>query len=463
MSYLRLKLPRLIHFNAEILELPSQSPDFMPLLWSADVRLLVATPAVRPVSPELLSLISHPSTFLIIQYPPDNESIIEHTLVSLARKHPELIPKITVYPVYPHKALSASDTFRISTLTTNSVDAFQRDYIESGILPIIEKIQSLVSTPDDTLERKRSSSIVTGTIEACCESIRAFRGDVRTVQNQITRLRLEVESLRQKHELEVTKGLFRLDIPVSIRRSTLKMTGVLQSISWWKLPFMVDDLSAILNDNIRHNWCPDVITCLEFHAGRLYSLREQLIFQTMANYSQLPRAFQSSVLKNTLEQYSSDLNGIGPNVLSYAVSNRIKQLSESVTRLHRQIQNALLTFFGGALGSSGAAYAAWFWQYIPGYDALGWGGLGIIVMLRFFVRNWHIIQERWWADWNRAGKGLERDINNALKTTMENRVLVVPLKAIEVLEETVQHRTASVDATEKELDDIKAGLPMFLH
>lgn len=115
-------------------------------------------------------------------------------------------------------------------------------------------------------------------------------------------------------------------------------------------------------------------------------------------------------MKNVLEQYSSELNEIGPDSLCYPLAHRVEQLGQVVIRLHRQVQKALFASSCGLLGSSAAVYTGWFSQYLIGYDALGLGALAIVVVLRLFIRSWDKAQSKWWADWDRAGQGLERDV-----------------------------------------------------
>lgn len=124
-----------------------------------------------------------------------------------------------------------------------------------------------------------------------------------------------------------------------------------------------------------------------------------------------------------MEQHSSELNEIGPSTLSHPVTHRIKQLIEPVTRLHRQVQNALLASSCGILGSFSTAYIAWYWQYSTGYNAVGLGALGSVIILRLFMRRWDKVKKKWWADWYRAGQGLERDMKVNYSSTFQERLL----------------------------------------
>lgn len=251
-------LSRLTYFNAEVLQIPSSHPDPLPLLWSADVKLLITTPYALPVSLEFLSLVSHPSTLLVIQYPNGDQGIIHYTLSSIAREHPEVISSVTAYAVYPLKASSASDAFRSNSSTVDSVDVFQRDYLESGISPVIQKVHSLLSSSNDKLEEGKPASTIIGAVDACYKSIQLSRSDVSAAQRQMNTLRLMVESARTD-KLKADEGLYPLDVPDSVRKSTQRMTRTLHQIPWWKLPFVVDDLGYILNTAIQHTWCADLI------------------------------------------------------------------------------------------------------------------------------------------------------------------------------------------------------------
>lgn len=260
MSHAKSNLFRSTSFNAEILEIPSLHPDSLSLLWSADVRLLVATPLVTPLTPDFLSLISHPSTLLTTQFTENDPRIIDHTLSTLICLQPEIIPSTGVYAVNPAKALSASDAFRRNSSTLNSVDTFQRDYLDSGISSIIEKVHSLLSMPRDVLEGKKSASILIGAIDACYESIRLAEKDISAALEQVNCIRLSADSIRGKAGLETTEGPYQLNVSDSVRKSTTQMSDVVRQISWWKLPLMVDDLSHTFIDIIQRTWCSDLVS-----------------------------------------------------------------------------------------------------------------------------------------------------------------------------------------------------------
>lgn len=224
------------------------------------MRLLVATPLVTPLTPDFLSLISHPSTLLAVQFTENNPSIIHHTLSALTCLHPEILSSTGVYAVNPAKALSASDAFRHDLSTLSSVNTFQRNYLDSGVSSIIEKVHSLLSMPKDVLEEKKYASIVIGAIDACYESIRLTEKDISAALEQANCIQLSADSIRGKAGSETTKGPYHLNVSDSVRKSTTQMSDVVRKISWWKLPLMVDDLSHTFIDIIQRTWCSDLVS-----------------------------------------------------------------------------------------------------------------------------------------------------------------------------------------------------------
>lgn len=90
-----------------------------------------------------------------------------------------------------------------------------------------------------------------------------------------------------------------------------------------------------------------------------------------------------------------------------------------VTRLHLAAQRVVFSTLGSATTSFGVLWANWI-GLTENVSLLGLNfseetvvGVGIlagVVGLRWSVGRWEQAKRNFWADWERVGKGLERDL-----------------------------------------------------
>lgn len=174
------------------------------------------------------------------------------------------------------------------------------------------------------------------------------------------------------------------------------------------------------------------------HSGRLSSLQQEFtesaINLVARQTSTLPNSsgplFSAHVLKNTLSQIvSSRTYTLTPLSLTSPIANRQSQLLKySTSRLHLKAQKLLLGMSIGTAGGSGFAWAGWMgylmqsagesgigvWNMVGmGMDpttGIGLGLLGIVGSVRWAVGVWEREKKKWFADWERIGQGLERDL-----------------------------------------------------
>lgn len=88
--------------------------------------------------------------------------------------------------------------------------------------------------------------------------------------------------------------------------------------------------------------------------------------------------------------------------------------------LHIAAQRVTLGMGGSVLGGISIAWAGWAEHLGIIGGALGTGmqaetalGAGMLVAalgVRLMVGKWDKAQQRWWRDWDRVGRGLERDL-----------------------------------------------------
>ena len=90
-----------------------------------------------------------------------------------------------------------------------------------------------------------------------------------------------------------------------------------------------------------------------------------------------------------------------------------------VTRLHLAAQRVVFSTLGSATTSLGVLWANWVGLIenvgllglnFSGETVVGMGILAGVVGLRWSVSMWEKAKRKFWADWERVGKGLERDL-----------------------------------------------------
>ena len=90
-----------------------------------------------------------------------------------------------------------------------------------------------------------------------------------------------------------------------------------------------------------------------------------------------------------------------------------------VTRLHLAAQRVVFSTLGSTAMSLGVLWGNWVGLIgdvgllglnFGGETIVGAGILGSVVGLRWSVGRWEKAKREFWADWERVGKGLERDL-----------------------------------------------------
>lgn len=165
---------------------------------------------------------------------------------------------------------------------------------------------------------------------------------------------------------------------------------------------------------------------LIFHTGRLSALQSTLTASTSALLATTDApSLKSPVLSNSLRQLQSSPSfHLTPSQLTPPIHIRKAQIIQyPTTRLHLAGQKAVVGMSGGIATGVGLSWAGWV-GWLPGSGegllgilsmdagtALGVGGLGALVGVRWAVGRWEKAKKLWWEDWARVGDGLQRDLN----------------------------------------------------
>jgi hypothetical protein len=82
-----------------------------------------------------------------------------------------------------------------------------------------------------------------------------------------------------------------------------------------------------------------------------------------------------------------------------------------IAHIHLRAQKLLLQTYTLGFGSTGVAWVAAITDYVSAETAVGLGGLGVAVGLRWCVSRWEKSKKKFWKDWSIVREGLSRDLS----------------------------------------------------
>jgi len=267
------------------------------------------------------------------------------------------------------------------------------------------------------------------------------------------------------------------EVKKAMIKSKEDVRRALDRLRWWKLLWRADDVQEIVNTAIRQQWCKDLERTLVFHTGRLRTVQTQLGDQT-ARFLQSfhpPSPFSSSVIYNNYQQLiSSPTCLLPPAALLQPLSDRRDMLANfPVIRLHLAAQRVVFSTLGSVTTGLGVLWANWVGLVesvsligvgLGGETVVGAGILAGVAGLRWSVGQWEKAKRKFWADWERVGKGLERDLTATLDQKFEEHVASVPVAVCEQLKRLEQKRReelaelgGQVDTLLRDSKDLRSG------
>ena len=242
------------------MEIPLGHPDAIPLLYDADVQILVTSPLASPLPLEFRSLLLKPGSFLVLEYPAHDQPIVKYTLSQLTQHFPTISEtlKSKMLQVYPCRALSALDAFREGSNSLDAVQTFQNDFLGSGLTALSQSITGVLSSDREYQRAQYARSALTGALEACRIAAQLNSQDIASAQTFIEDLRSQISDVQTTSVQEVLGGNDAPEVGDSVERSTRDMRVVMDALPWWKLPFKIDDLSGVLCHAAERVWCRDL-------------------------------------------------------------------------------------------------------------------------------------------------------------------------------------------------------------
>ncbi|KAE9411208.1 hypothetical protein BT96DRAFT_982979 [Gymnopus androsaceus JB14] len=418
-------------FPIEIEEYAAEySPESLPeATWTTDVPLILCNPLTTRLSSLRLPS-ENPNARLVVT----GNSLV-----------PDGNPPNTLF-IDPLRAINGLAAVRTDPTSPLNIQRYQDDYVRSRVPTLASHIKQSLLTPSDTsspLEllqtrrREADEALVetTALSELVKETYIMERAQVLGVSDS------------SKEESLVTKAM---------TSSSRKMQAHMNRLSWLKMISRVDEINLVVNRLVDDVWCKDLEHQLIFQSGRLTSVQYSLYRENLHQIIESP----SWPLK--------------PNTLTSPIHKRRLQIAEyPTTRLHLAGQQAVIGMGASCLSGIGIAWTGWLgWLTgsgegllgIVAVDAttsIGLGMLTAVAGIRWGVGRWEKAKKMWWADWNRIGEGLERDLVASLDHALKHHVCAYPLKAHEGVSELAPKRLEEIVELRSELESIRKDFDKF--
>ncbi|KAH7925514.1 hypothetical protein BV22DRAFT_1064712 [Leucogyrophana mollusca] len=480
--------PWLQHFSfpVQLCEYPalsSGSGRYSHKLVDGDVLVLLWNALTTPL-PALVASVGHllrrPNTFLVISPSTSSDHLLTHVAKTLSDTG---IKPGKILSIDPARALSGLSSLKSNPTSPTAVLKYQDDFLGSQLSTLSQSLAEYFGaggSDNASLARLRTQTAlaqIRSALEAGSASVARAHGAINVVCEGARELRRRVEELRARVELEVLGASGDTGrVEKALKDGTKEMQILLDSLSWWKMLWRVDEVGVMVGGALDKHWCKELESQLMMQTGRLSSEQQVLASSTFAFLSTLvppspSSAFHSPLLVNQLQQLtSSPTYALTPTSLIKPIHSRRAQLIEhTTTRLHRNAQSAVLGTFGGVFGGAGVG---WWLTFGEGFVALGTGagaesavGVGMLVAvggMRWAVGKWEKAKRRWMQDLERVGDGSSLRFTFAVQANLQrivdDNVTVVPVTACGRLHELITKRQEEVDQIKDDLNALEAEL-----
>ncbi|KZT10701.1 uncharacterized protein LAESUDRAFT_721067 [Laetiporus sulphureus 93-53] len=438
----------------------------------ADIPVIVCNPASTPL-PSLLSRtelpLDHPNAVLVLTTTTPSAELAARLRVSGR--------DLRILFVDPLRALSALRVLSSAPSSTRAIQQYQDDFGGSNVSSVTKAVAASVhagvhgippTSVIDALHTQTVQAVVRDALAACGSVIKDAQGEVDSVRNEVSWRRGRMEETKAILGRQVFGGNGDGDEVVhALQQSQKDIQSVMDSLTWWKLPWRVDDVQEVLLTAVDRSWCTDLEYKLVFQAGRLASLQQSFtnssnkLLDSFPSYS----VFRSSLLRNNISQIASLPSfPLDAPAFLQPLHVRRQQLRFPTARLQTTAQHALLGIGGSVFSGMGIAWAGWAGQ-LGIFDmamqletAIGAGMLAAVAGVRWAVGRFERAKKKWWKDYDRIGQGLERDLRTTLDQTLNERVLIIPERTCSGLEDFAVKRKEEIEELKEEVAALERNL-----
>ncbi|THV05015.1 hypothetical protein K435DRAFT_774024 [Dendrothele bispora CBS 962.96] len=471
---LALPSPFFLQFDHDIhIREYSDWSDFISNTLKSDIPVVLINPLTNSLSQTLdIPLLRHnPNTIFVVIASPSHDAT-QHVRAQY--------PNANILFMDPSRAVAGLDALHADPSSPVAVQRYQNEFGESKVSDLATHIKSYLESKHSVPVHAAIARL--NTLYALSRShLQDADIQVHSVLESISMLRRTIEEEFVKSQKDIL-GVYEVTTAESIvakafAQATRDMHRSLDKLSWWKALWRIDEISSIVFSMVQNAWCKDLETQLIYHTGRLSTLQNSLTstsFSILSKHASDP-SLNSPVLLNALEQIrSSPFYPVSPCLLTTPLVARRSQLEYPTARLHLAGQQAAIGMGGSVATGAGLGWAGWY-GWLTGSEhalapllqmdattAIGAGLLTAALGIRWSVGKWERAKRRWWADWDRVGEGLERDMTKILTKVLKENVAVVADRTCVGLSKLASKRREEIreirdelDRLQKELNDIQ--------
>ncbi|KAG1870352.1 hypothetical protein C8R48DRAFT_80680 [Suillus tomentosus] len=466
-------------FPIQLTEISSLSshPSLPKTLLKGDVLIFICNPLTKDI-PTLISNAQHilqrPNTILVLTASSTSEHALDYISKELAAANCTPGKILAVDPV---RALEAVSALKADPSSPAAIQRYQENFMGSRISLLGDVLAGMLGLKDSgrtsslLLAIRTQSALIQmqSALYASARSVSQARLAIDRVFTGASELQSQVEEVRARTDREV---LVESGIDDALLRGLKEMKAVLESLTWLKMVWRVDEIDSLVSSALDRYWCRELENQLILQTGRLASTQASLTSSTFSQLAKLASpspspAFHSPILDNHLRQLThSPTYALTPNTLTRPIQARRSQLTQhTTTRLHRDAQNTVLGAFGGMFGGVGVAWWLAFGESALSIGtgseagtALGAGALAAVASIRWAVGKWERAKRKWIEDADRVGEGLKRDLKATLDRGIEKNVAVVPMAAYQGLRELAGKQQEGIDVVRSDLISMQADV-----
>jgi hypothetical protein len=343
-------------------------------------------------------------------------------LTEFPEDRPWPVPKLAL--VEPALALSAIESLARDPSSPQTVQKYQYDTIQSGISQVTAAVKDSLSMTGRPAEEalgwiklRTALSQLRGAFSVCRSEI-DDRGPADF--HKLWDFR-DIQPMVQDSRAVAQKTLGDNGALLQTITGAMPMHDLLHSLSYWRLVSQVDQISGIVSNALRLEWCKSLEQQLVLLAGRLLVSQEKVTEKALHAASVSPGAEGrwkqfSAVLENDVKQMATAPNyALTPESLTTPIRARRQQLlAYTTSRLQVDAQQVAVVTMGSVVGGFGSvALLQLFGLITTGLEtgtAVGGGAFIMLLGVRWAMGRWEKAKSRWLEDLRRVEDALSRDI-----------------------------------------------------
>ncbi|GAA5914653.1 hypothetical protein JCM6882_003591, partial [Rhodosporidiobolus microsporus] len=496
--------------NAEVVEIvhgdsiPPLESSFSSLHLSDAVVLVLSDSTLlssKTAQTLLYNLDQKPNLFLALNAPDASPSAATSPLRTLQHQLEALSPSSSASPATaPHtlvistsQALSALEALNPSSPSQSpSYETFQRGYLSSQIPTLSTLLASAVSSHTASpsavptpLQRQTASHVLLTALNRASFTGAQIASSLCSASASLSALSQTADeaalSLLTSLGVDPATGLLRVPEDELAASVAALDDLLLTRLSWYKLPYRVDDLHAEIALVVSSTYLPQFESSLVYAAGRAQALSstlssrvDTLLSSSSATFSQSPStgalspaqklaSLYSATAQNRVAQAAQSAALDGPaasTALSAAITHRRNQITAPggpVDALQRRAQKAVVSSATLSAASVVGATASQVLEWAEMATNVGWGALGVTVGAWWLQSGWERAKKRFRKDVKeRVTGGVEEDLGVAARRLVD-RALFKTRTAVALYGELVRQRQRDFEAFRTGLRRVEEG------